>query len=305
MTTFASLVAAVSLTLSAPLVTSHRGGADGRRNPIPENTLPSIAGAFAEGADLVEVDVQLDAKGEPILWHNKRVRIGVRRIPAREVDQVDFPPVVGQGGFTTRVPLFGDALRLALESGCCAKVMDVELKVYHDCDRMALAKAVVYELVIANAVDRVIVTSRDHEILNLVKDFLPDVETGLIVVRTFASWHGLRDVARQCPSKVEWVIVHDSVLLQGGGARDLVLDAHRRGMRIGFWTVNRRRRLRLLSEAGAEMIITDETNAARTMFPCSCCAEPPPADFEIIDPGEEGAERIDPRPLEFEMHRSR
>ena len=144
MTVLASLMVVASVMIASPLITGHRGsGSESRRSPIPGNTLPSIAHAFAEGADLVEIDVQLDAHGDPILWHNKRVRINGRKVRVGEVAQADFPPLVGPTGIEARVPLFSDALRLALESGCCCKVMDVELKVYDDCRRAALAKAAV------------------------------------------------------------------------------------------------------------------------------------------------------------------
>ena len=57
-TMLASLVVVASLTFASPLVTGHRGGgSESRRNPTPENTLPSIVQGFAKGADLVEVDL--------------------------------------------------------------------------------------------------------------------------------------------------------------------------------------------------------------------------------------------------------
>ena len=179
--------------------------------------------------------------------------------------------------------------------------MDVELKVHDDCDRVALAKAVVCVLLEANAAQRVIVTSLDEAILKHIECMLPHVETGLIVVRTFGNWRGLKERCRSCPSWVEWVIVHDTALLQGVAARNLVQDAHRRGIRIGFWTVNRPRRMRTLARAGADMIITDEPEVARSLFPCRSCPRPPEVEFEMIEPSALEFETFDPSDVEFEM----
>lgn len=53
-------------TEDAPLVVGHRGSA----GTSPENTLVSIADAIESGADMVEIDVQLSADGEPFLFHD-------------------------------------------------------------------------------------------------------------------------------------------------------------------------------------------------------------------------------------------
>jgi glycerophosphoryl diester phosphodiesterase len=49
---------------------AHRGW----QRRYPENTLPAVQGALAAGARYVEVDVQLSADGEPVLFHDRTLR---------------------------------------------------------------------------------------------------------------------------------------------------------------------------------------------------------------------------------------
>src|SRR4051794_18104536 len=93
------------------LAVAHRG--DPRR--LRENTLPSIASAIRQGADLVEIDLEVTLDGHLILlhdatlrrlwWHNARVEnLTLAQVQA-----------VGRGRF--RVPSFDQVLELAAETG--------------------------------------------------------------------------------------------------------------------------------------------------------------------------------------------
>src|SRR5690606_28759841 len=50
-----------------PLITAHRGSS----HRAPENTLAAIRQAMADGADIVEIDVQMTLDGVVILFHDK------------------------------------------------------------------------------------------------------------------------------------------------------------------------------------------------------------------------------------------
>jgi glycerophosphoryl diester phosphodiesterase len=52
--------------MNAEFLVAHRGW----RNRFPENTLPAVKGALDAGAHYVEVDIQVSADGEPVLFHD-------------------------------------------------------------------------------------------------------------------------------------------------------------------------------------------------------------------------------------------
>jgi glycerophosphoryl diester phosphodiesterase len=54
-----------------PLVLGHAGA--GVSGPTPENSLAGAAQSLREGADGIEIDVQLSADGEPVLMHDATV----------------------------------------------------------------------------------------------------------------------------------------------------------------------------------------------------------------------------------------
>lgn len=51
-----------------PMIAAHRGASD----RALENSLSAIAGAVADAADMVEIDVRLSADGEPVVLHDAR-----------------------------------------------------------------------------------------------------------------------------------------------------------------------------------------------------------------------------------------
>lgn len=54
----------------APHLIAHRGW----QRRFPENTLAAVAAALGAGARFIEVDVQLSADGEPVLFHDRTLR---------------------------------------------------------------------------------------------------------------------------------------------------------------------------------------------------------------------------------------
>ncbi|CAN0606517.1 unnamed protein product, partial [Ectocarpus sp. 12 AP-2014] len=51
-------------------ITAHRGSA----LKAPENTISAIEQAIEDGADYIEIDVQITADGVPVLWHDSDMK---------------------------------------------------------------------------------------------------------------------------------------------------------------------------------------------------------------------------------------
>lgn len=88
------------------LIESHRGVQDG----LPENSWPAIKAAKEQGADLIEVDVQLSKDGVPFVRHNYTLPDG-RRCSLENWVELGRMTVDGEA-----FPLFEDVLAWAKDS---------------------------------------------------------------------------------------------------------------------------------------------------------------------------------------------
>ncbi|MGW1992443.1 glycerophosphodiester phosphodiesterase [Embleya sp. NPDC001921] len=89
------------------LAVAHRG--DPRR--FRENTLPSLASALEQGADLVEVDLEITRDGHLVLLHDATLRrLWWRNARVRDLTLAQVQEIGRRGKY--RVPGFGEALEL-------------------------------------------------------------------------------------------------------------------------------------------------------------------------------------------------
>lgn len=249
---------------AAPVVVGHRGtGVNRAGNPFPENTLPSIREAFREGAALVEVDVQLDAEGRAILWHDGDLR--VVDMPGKRTADLrleEFPLLPSPNG-PVEVPTFRDSLRLALELAPGKKVMDIEIKLTRGEFRRELVTEIARIVREEGAQDRVVMSSFDLEAVRLVEELLPGVESGYLVSDPAGGWAELELLlADPAEPRIEWLLT--SRRYAGGPytPEQLVAACAAEGVRLGVWTVNRRFELFRFWKAGFDMLITDEPPVA-------------------------------------------
>lgn len=238
-------------------VIGHRGsGTSSDTNPLPENTVPSIARAMADGADGVEIDVQRTADGVLVLMHDFEVDHTtngtgcVSALDAEAISALDAgaPSRLGEGFV---VPTLREVLD-ALPAG----VLDIELKVTTDhatcapTDREATVSLLLED--VANFPrERLVVSSFDAEILRLVRAADPTITIALIASRTdaiaTAETEGFDAVA------LLFLVVNE----------DVIADAHARGLDIWVWTLDSRELAESLLLAGVDAIITDAVPVVR------------------------------------------
>lgn len=114
------------MTNTRPLVWGHRGAMDF----APQNTLPSFLLAARQGADGVELDVQLTKDGVLVVFHDAQVdaltdgRGPVSSLAWKTINQLDAGSHFGREWGGTRIPTLEDVLA-ALPSGM---TINVELK---------------------------------------------------------------------------------------------------------------------------------------------------------------------------------
>ncbi len=92
----------------------------------PENSVPAILEAFEDGAEIVELDIQLTADGVPVLMHDTtvdRTTDGTGRVDSLTLAQIEELHLrEGLGGAQAavtdeRVPTLAEAMRLAKDRG--------------------------------------------------------------------------------------------------------------------------------------------------------------------------------------------
>lgn len=97
--------------VTGPAAISHRGDALEHR----ENTLAAIRAAMDQGAEAVEVDVQLASDGTPVLVHDETFeRLWGDQHP---VASMTWPEIAALGSGDVRVPRLQEALELSASSG--------------------------------------------------------------------------------------------------------------------------------------------------------------------------------------------
>ena len=222
---------------SRPLVFAHRGGGA----LAPENTIAAFANAVALGADGIELDVHLSRDGVVVVHHDETVdrttpgHGAVAGLTASELARLD-------------VPALADVL---------AKFRDTRVIVELKVNSRELASAAVDVVRQADAVTRVCVGSFGQRVLNAVRALEPAIATSAardeVRWALYRSWlrrpsFGAPYAGFQVPeSSGNTLIV----------SRRFVEVAHRAGLGVQVWTVDRVDDARRLIGYGVDALITD------------------------------------------------
>jgi glycerophosphoryl diester phosphodiesterase len=143
------------------LIESHRGVQDG----LPENSWPAIEAAKAQGADLIEVDVQMSADGVLYLRHNYQIPDG------RLGSQVSWGEI--QAATAEAYPLLEDVLFWAKRESLR---FSLDLKTAFT-QPGELAKQALKLVQQSGTVEQVILMGWDHEELLVLKKKQPQFTT--------------------------------------------------------------------------------------------------------------------------------
>ena len=220
-------------------VVGHRGAA----GHAPENTLRSVEAALRLGVDAVEVDVH-HVDGQLVVIHDERLERTTNGT-GRVADHTFAALRALDAGGGERIPTLDEVLDLV---GGGAELV-VELKGAET----ALAVVRRLQAIGDGRGDGVIVSSFDHPELARVHAALPTVRLG-------ALHYG---VPRDLAAGARTLGAHAVHLALDFAPAAFVHDAHRRGLQVWVYTVNRADDLARVRALGVDGVFTDVPDVVR------------------------------------------
>jgi glycerophosphoryl diester phosphodiesterase len=222
---------------SRPLVFAHRGGSA----LAPENTIEAFDNGLRLGADGLELDVHLSRDGRVVVHHD------------RLLDRTTTlcGPIAGRTAgelAAANVPALDEVL---------ARYRDVRLIIELKVNHPALAAAAVEDVRRAGAIDRVCFGSFGQRVLRAVRALEPAVATS--AAREEVRWALYRSWFRWPVSRVAYTGYQ---VPEWSGRTHVVSPwfvecAHRAGLGVQVWTVDREADAQRLLGWGVDALITD------------------------------------------------
>ena len=222
------------------LVIAHRGASAVE----PENTMEAFHKARAFGADWVELDVRRTEDGVAVVHHDAHLADG-RRIGA--VNSDDLPDYV---------PSLAEALEACDGMGVVVEIKNLPGDPDFD-DQNLVAYAVAGLTSAYLGPERTVVSSFDVDAVRAVKAVDPSIPIALLcgIVPPDSA------VARAVAYEMSGVHPYDAMCDAG-----FVKKAHRAGLDVYAWTINRAERMAELAAMGVDGIITDHPDIARAVI---------------------------------------
>ena len=230
------------LTADRPLIIGHRGAAA----DAPENTLAAFTLALAQGADGVELDVQLCADGVPIIIHDTtvdRTCDGTGRVADLSLAELRLLTIDNVHPIPTLDDLFATFGRRTL--------YNVELKVLGR-GGDALAAAVARAIAAHGVAEQVLISSFSPFTLRAARRHLPP-GVPLALLRERRATRAAHALLRAAADHPHHPLIDES----------LMAWARRRGLRVNAWTVDDPAEAHRLLQLGVHGIITNRPGEIR------------------------------------------
>ena len=230
------------LSADRPLIIGHRGAAA----DAPENTLAAFTLALAQGADGVELDVQLCADGVPIIIHDTtvdRTCDGTGRVADLSLAELRLLTIDNDHPIPTLDDLFATFGRRTL--------YNVELKALGR-GGDALAAAVARAIAAHGVAEQVLISSFSPFTLRAARRHLPP-GVPLALLRERRATRAAHALLRAAADHPHHPLIDEA----------LMAWARWRGLRVNAWTVDDPAEARHLLQLGVHGIITNRPGEIR------------------------------------------
>jgi glycerophosphoryl diester phosphodiesterase len=228
-----------------PRIFAHRGASA----DAPENTLSAFALAIEQGADGIELDVQMSADGELVVIHDEKLdrttngKGLVVQHRYEELKRLDASKGFGKGYKNEPIPLLSQVLDLVEPTNL---ELNIELKngiiPYHGMEEKVIAMVREYGME-----KRVIFSSFNHYSVVKMAQLAPEIETAILYVSgLYEPWnyvapYGIRALHPYFHAAVP----------------EIVKGAHQAGLKVRPYTVNKTADMKRMIAIGVDAIITN------------------------------------------------
>lgn len=235
----------------ATKVWAHRGASA----YAPENTIPAFRLAMEQGADGIELDVQLSSDGKLMVIHDERVdrtsngKGRVADMTCQQLKKLDFSNGMQNYAFT-RIPTLKEVYGL-LRGGDLT--VNVEIK-YGEVEYPGIWDKLIQLERDMGMQGRVTYSSFNHYVLKKIRELDPDAEIGLLY---------------SCALVDPWVYagylkadaIHPEYRI-ALGSPGLLEGCRNAGIAVNAWTVNDPDAAHLLAQANVNAILTNSPDVA-------------------------------------------
>ena len=245
-------------------VISHRGA----NKVAPQNTIAAFEKSIEIGCDGFETDIHLTKDGIPVLCHNFTIddtstgKGAIKDMTLDELLQYDFGSYKGEEFKDTKIPLLEDFIKLCKENN--VDVLNIELKSEVPGEAPIEFPKVTIELAKKyDMFDKLIISSFDPAILVVCKKLDPDCKTGLLYAPD--KLIGVKIAPRPVAfaKEIGADALHPYYMLV---TRLYVERAHRAGIQVNPWTVNKENVAKKLIKYGVDGLITDDSALMNTLL---------------------------------------
>lgn len=245
----------------SPLLFAHRG----LQLEAAENTLAAFQKALDAGADVLELDVQLTADREVIVFHDddgQRLAGDPRKISECRFDDIQGWRLRGADG-----QALGPSARVCRFEDVLYTFPNVPLNVDLKAEQPSLVEAMLQRVQAHAAWGRVLLTSFSTSVLRRVRARNYPGPTGVAQLEAAYILLGPRGLLHRGPkpagARLQIPEHHGRLRLD---TREMIERAHRAGYLVDYWVVNDAASAERLLDLGADGIVTDSTPDIAEVF---------------------------------------
>lgn len=239
-------------------VISHRGA----NLVAPQNTIEAFKKSIEIGCDGFETDIHLTKDGIPVVCHNFTIDEtsngtgAIKDMTLEELRRFDFGKYKGAEFEGVKIPTLDEFLEVSKELGDKMNVLDIELK--SEIPGQAgteLAEKTINAVKEHGLFDKLLISSFDPAILVVCKKIDKNCKTGILYSPDRLS--SLKIAARPVSfaKEIGADALHPFYMYV---TRLYVERAHRAGIQVNPWTVNKEINAKALIKLGVDGLITDD-----------------------------------------------
>ncbi len=239
-------------------VISHRGA----NQVAPQNTIAAFKKSIEIGCDGFETDIHLTKDGIPVICHNFTIDAtsngngAIKEMTLAELRELDFGSYKGEEFKGEKIPTLDEFLEVSKSMGDKMKVMNIEMKSERFGEAGSeLAIKTIDAVKNHGMFDKLLVSSFDPAILVECKKVDKNCKTGLLYCPNDLISLKIAPRPVSFCKEIGADALHPFYMYV---TRLYVERAHRAGIQVNPWTVNKESTVKHLLKIGVDGLITDD-----------------------------------------------